>query len=347
MSNAPHILITDDDRQIRTSLARFLTRNGFRVSGAEDGVAMFAAVDNGRFDLVVLDIMMPGEDGLSLCRRFRAASRMPVVLLTALAGETDRIVGLEIGADDYICKPFNPRELLARIRAVLRRTGEMAGPGEREKTVLYQFEAGARHCAAHAAQSGRRPRRADCWRIRFAPGFRRASPAGADPRSSSRSDARQGILGLRPQYRRAGQQASPENRSRSAGSCTDQNGAERRLCVLRGRPGGRSIRREFIADAVFQVCPPFRLGTRIALMMLLARSCRPGVVRYRASSFIPARLMMVYSAHWLIERADEAALAIFKADAKARDALSARFGAENHLHIRWQRKWDVADAKIV
>lgn len=139
MSNTPHILITDDDRQIRTSLARFFTANGFRVSAAEDGVAMFEAVEKGRFDLIVLDIMMPGEDGLSLCRRLRASSKVPVVLLSAMSGETDRIVGLELGADDYICKPFSPRELLARIRAVLRRSGDMALEGERA-VVSYEFE---------------------------------------------------------------------------------------------------------------------------------------------------------------------------------------------------------------
>jgi two-component system OmpR family response regulator len=140
MANTPHILIADDDRQIRASLGRFLTSSGLRVSAAEDGVAMFAAMEKGRFDLIVLDIMMPGEDGLSLCRRLRAASRIPIVLLTALSGETDRIVGLELGADDYICKPFNPRELLARIRAVLRRTGDLAIGGERAPGVSYQFE---------------------------------------------------------------------------------------------------------------------------------------------------------------------------------------------------------------
>ena len=140
MPSIPHILITDDDRQIRTSLARFLAGNGFRVSAAEDGAVMFAAMETGRFDLIVLDIMMPGEDGLSLCRRLRAVSKIPVVLLTALSGETDRIVGLELGADDYICKPFNPRELLARIRAVLRRTEVLGDPGEHAKPVSYQFE---------------------------------------------------------------------------------------------------------------------------------------------------------------------------------------------------------------
>jgi len=88
----------------------------------------------------VLDIMMPGEDGLSICRRFRAMSKIPVVLLSAMSGETDRIVGLELGADDYICKPFNPRELLARIRAVLRRTGDAGSQGEHTGAPAYEFE---------------------------------------------------------------------------------------------------------------------------------------------------------------------------------------------------------------
>ena len=140
MANAPHILIVDDDRQIRASLARFLTANGFRISAAEDGVAMFAAIEKGRFDLVVLDIMMPGEDGLALCRRLREASRLPVIFLTALSEEIDCVAGLELGADDYICKPIRPRELLARIRAVLRRVGDTALQRERAPVVSYEFE---------------------------------------------------------------------------------------------------------------------------------------------------------------------------------------------------------------
>ena len=140
MTNAPHILIVDDDRQIRASLTRFLTANGFRISAAEDGAAMFAAIEKGRFDLVVLDIMMPGEDGLTLCRRLREASRIPVIFLTALSGEIDCVVGLELGADDYICKPVRPRELLARIRAVLRRVGDMTLQRERAPVVSYEFE---------------------------------------------------------------------------------------------------------------------------------------------------------------------------------------------------------------
>jgi two-component system OmpR family response regulator len=140
MANAPHILIVDDDRQIRASLARFLTASGFRISAAEDGAAMFAAIEKRRFDLVVLDIMMPGEDGLTLCRRLREASRIPVIFLTALSGEIDCVVGLEPGADDYICKPIRPRELLARIRAVLRRVGDTASQREHQPVVAYEFE---------------------------------------------------------------------------------------------------------------------------------------------------------------------------------------------------------------
>ncbi|MEQ9639035.1 MAG: response regulator [Alphaproteobacteria bacterium] len=120
----PHILIVDDDREIRDLLSRFLRGHGYRVDVAGDGKQMQRVLADGRFDLVVLDVMLPGEDGLGLCRKLRAESRLPVIMLTALAEETDRIVGLELGADDYLTKPFNPRELLARIRAVLRRVAE-------------------------------------------------------------------------------------------------------------------------------------------------------------------------------------------------------------------------------
>ncbi len=121
MSRSPHLLIVDDDAEIRDLLARFLKKHGYRVDTAADGRAMMKQLEAGRFDLVVLDLMLPGEDGLSLCRRLRATSSLPIIMLTALGEETDRIVGLEMGADDYLAKPFNPRELLARIKAVLRR----------------------------------------------------------------------------------------------------------------------------------------------------------------------------------------------------------------------------------
>ena len=119
----PHILIVEDDREIANLVARYLRGNACRVTLAGDGAEMDRALADGRVDLIVLDLMLPGEDGLSLCRRLRASSAIPILMLTAKAEEIDRIVGLEIGADDYLAKPFNPRELLARIRAVLRRTG--------------------------------------------------------------------------------------------------------------------------------------------------------------------------------------------------------------------------------
>lgn len=121
MERTAHILVVDDHREIRELLAKYLARNGLRVTTASNGADMRQQVRTGSFDLVVLDIMMPGEDGLTLCRQLRQTSDVPVVLLTAVTEETERIVGLELGADDYVTKPFNPRELLARIRAILRR----------------------------------------------------------------------------------------------------------------------------------------------------------------------------------------------------------------------------------
>jgi len=126
MNRSPHLLIVDDDREIRDLVSRFLAKHGYRVDTAADGREMDRLLAAGRFDLLVLDLMLPGEDGLSLCRRLRAESGLPIILLTALGEETDRIVGLEMGADDYLGKPFNPRELLARIKAVLRRADGIA-----------------------------------------------------------------------------------------------------------------------------------------------------------------------------------------------------------------------------
>ncbi len=128
---ASQILVVDDHREIREPLAKYLRQHGFRVCLADGGQAARKALGAGAIDLVVLDIMMPGEDGLSLCRHLRETTDLPVILLTAVAEETDRIVGLEMGADDYVTKPFNPRELLARIKAVLRRT-ESLPPGKRQ-----------------------------------------------------------------------------------------------------------------------------------------------------------------------------------------------------------------------
>ena len=121
MNSQPHVLIVDDHRDIREPLGDYLEKNGYRASLAGDAQEARQMINAAAIDLVVLDIMMPGEDGLSLCRHLRETTQVPVILLTARADETDRIVGLEMGADDYVTKPFSPRELLARIKSVLRR----------------------------------------------------------------------------------------------------------------------------------------------------------------------------------------------------------------------------------
>jgi two-component system OmpR family response regulator len=125
MQSTPHILLVDDDREIRDLLSRFLRKNGLRVDTAADGREMKRALGRAKIDLVLLDRVMPGEDGLTLCRELRKQSRIPVIMLTLLGTETDRIVGLEMGADDYIVKPFSPHELLARVKAVLRRANDL------------------------------------------------------------------------------------------------------------------------------------------------------------------------------------------------------------------------------
>jgi two-component system, OmpR family, response regulator len=124
MNGEPHVLLVDDERDILDPLASYLSKNGFRVSKARDASAARELLAAHAIDIALIDIMMRGEDGLSLTGFIRATQKTPVILLTAKAEETDRIVGLELGADDYITKPFSPRELVARIKAVLRRTAD-------------------------------------------------------------------------------------------------------------------------------------------------------------------------------------------------------------------------------
>lgn len=140
MEPSPHILVVDDSADIRDPLAKYLTKKGMRVSTASGGVEMRRIMKGAAFDLIVLDIMMPGEDGLSLCRMVRDTSDIPVILLTAMVEETDRVVGLEIGADDYVTKPFSPRELLARIRAVLRRTQTLPDNRQAAPVSAFRFD---------------------------------------------------------------------------------------------------------------------------------------------------------------------------------------------------------------
>ncbi|MEI8394686.1 MAG: response regulator [Rhodospirillaceae bacterium] len=137
MEQATHILVVDDHREIRDLLARFLGAQGFRVSTAVNGRAMYKQLEDGRIDLIVLDRMLPGDDGLTLCRQLRATSNIPIIMLTAIGDPVDRIIGLEVGADDYVTKPFDAHELLARIRAVLRRVqGGTPEPVASPDTVL-------------------------------------------------------------------------------------------------------------------------------------------------------------------------------------------------------------------
>lgn len=140
MEDGHHILVVDDHRDIREPLAAYLRKHGFRVTAAADSAAAREALLKNSIDLVVLDIMMPGESGLALCRELRAGIATPVIFLTAMAEAADRISGLEIGADDYVVKPFEPRELVARVNAVLRRTHMLPPRQSRDSPRKVRFE---------------------------------------------------------------------------------------------------------------------------------------------------------------------------------------------------------------
>jgi len=139
MSARPHLLLVDDEAAIREPLGQYLQRAGFRVSEAPDAAQARKILAGSAIELVILDVMMPGEDGLSLCRSIRENGDLPVILLTARAEETDRIVGLEMGADDYVLKPFSPRELVARIKTILRRAGGSSPRETQAGGALYRF----------------------------------------------------------------------------------------------------------------------------------------------------------------------------------------------------------------
>jgi two-component system OmpR family response regulator len=139
MEPSSTILIVDDDREIRSLLADYLETNGYRALAAADGTAMWKALGEARPELVVLDLNLPGDDGLTLCRKLRADSDVPVIMLTARNEPLDRILGLEMGADDYLPKPFEPRELLARIRSVLRRSHAMPSNAQTDKVQKIHF----------------------------------------------------------------------------------------------------------------------------------------------------------------------------------------------------------------
>lgn len=135
----PNILVVEDDRETRALIAKYLRANGCNVTTANDGREMARAMIDHRVDLLILDVMLPGEDGLSLCRKVRAESQIPIIMLTARGEDVDRILGLEMGADDYLAKPFNPRELLARINAVLRRQTAARTASEIDSATVLTF----------------------------------------------------------------------------------------------------------------------------------------------------------------------------------------------------------------
>ena len=135
----PLILVVDDDSGIRSLLSRYLNEQGYQTATVSDGKGMDQWLLNNQPDMIIMDLMLPGEDGLSLTRKIRTTSNTPIIMLTARGEEIDRIIGLEIGADDYLPKPFNPRELLARIRAIFRRSETTTNENDSETKSLIQF----------------------------------------------------------------------------------------------------------------------------------------------------------------------------------------------------------------
>jgi two-component system, OmpR family, response regulator len=140
VTDAASILLVEDDAEIGDLISRYLGANQFEVSAVMDGAAMDAALAKRRFDMVILDLNLPGEDGLSICRRLRAGKNLPIIIVTAQSDDVDKIIGLEMGADDYVSKPFNPRELLARIKSVLRRAKAADGARANDDHMqIYRF----------------------------------------------------------------------------------------------------------------------------------------------------------------------------------------------------------------
>ncbi|NBN63385.1 response regulator [Microvirga tunisiensis] len=154
MRTHEHILIVEDDPEIGTLMERHLTSHGWRVSVARSGAEMEQQMATNRIDLVVLDLMLPGEDGLSICHRLRAASAIPIIIVSAKSDDFDRVIGLEVGADDYLAKPFNPRELIARIRALFRRMDLGAAMPSVQARRL-SFDGWTLDCVAHTLHSPR------------------------------------------------------------------------------------------------------------------------------------------------------------------------------------------------
>jgi two-component system OmpR family response regulator len=205
METAPHIAIVDDHRDIRDLVGKYLSRHGYRTSLAESAAACRRLIDRHGIDLVVLDVMMPGEDGLSLCRFIRESTDVPVIMLTAMAEDTDRIVGLELGADDYLSKPFNPRELLARIKAVLRRVQSLPPQRGVIKAKEIRFD-------RWLLNVGRRELIDEYGGVPASERLSRSRRTCPQPRSAIGFDGRQGSRAVRSQHRQSGEPPAQEDR---------------------------------------------------------------------------------------------------------------------------------------
>ena len=239
-STSPKILVVDDDVKLRDLLSRYLTEQGFQVATLADGRDLDRKLQRDPPHLLVLDLMLPGEDGLAICRRLRGAGEnVPIVMLTAKGEEVDRIVGLEMGADDYLPKPFNPRELVARIHAVLRRHGERIAPGVPATEGRVAFGPWTLDLAARTLERGDEQRPADDRRVRAGQGVRRASAAAAGARKADAAGARARSRRLRPRDRRPGVAAAQAGRARPRQSALHPDHLGLRLRVRAGRRPGR------------------------------------------------------------------------------------------------------------
>ena len=225
MNDRAHLLIVDDDREIRGLLAQYLEKHEYRTTAVPDGREMRRVMERSHVDLVVLDLMLPGEDGLSLCRELRGRSQVPIIMLTARGEDVDRIIGLELGADDYVGKPFNPRELLGRIKAILRRSAHAPRDPSPESVRGFNF-GGWRldtvtrtltdNAGKEVALSG-----AEYRLLAVLAGF---GQPGADAGAAHRALARPRCRPLRPQHRRARQPPAPDSGRRCARTADHQDG---------------------------------------------------------------------------------------------------------------------------
>ena len=244
MSDNGHILVVDDQREICDVVQDYLSGEGYRVSIAHDGAGMRRVFSQSPVDLVILDLMLPGEDGLTLARSLRDEFDVGIIILTGRGETVDRIIGLEMGADDYLPKPFHLRELLARVKSVLRRVSSRTGgpaPAPRVEGAVCRLE--PRSFQPRAAFAGGQGGSADHRRIRPAGGLCQQCQSGADPRPAVGFGAQSRGRPVRPHDRRSGRSASPQARGRSAKADDDQDGARYRLHFypdrrdeLRGRP---------------------------------------------------------------------------------------------------------------